>query len=54
MIQKEVYIHLLKKADELGLSETFLNEIHPFMREGLKEFLIFNKKKNTLKKILKK
>lgn len=48
-IQKEVYIHLLKKADELGLSETFLNEIHPFMREGLKEFLIFNKKEKYLK-----
>lgn len=52
-IQKEVYIHLLKKVEELGLSEAFLDEIHPFMREGLAKFLVFNKKQKLFEEDIK-
>ncbi|MEG0256598.1 MAG: hypothetical protein RR554_11615 [Vagococcus sp.] len=50
-IQKEVYLHLLKKSQKYGLNEQFLNEIHPFMREGLKKQVerLENKKENLIK-----
>ncbi|MGF2146035.1 hypothetical protein ACQUEF_11740 [Vagococcus fluvialis] len=42
-IQKEVYEHLLNMVNAYGLEEVFLNQIHPFMREGLTGFLSENK-----------
>ncbi len=34
-LQKEVYLHLLERVEANGLNEVTLNEIHPFMRDGL-------------------
>lgn len=42
-IQKEVYEHLLNMVNAYGLEEEFLNQIHPFMREGLTGFLSENR-----------
>lgn len=46
-IQKEVYHHLLQKSFQYGISDPFFNEIHPFMRNGLKKSLIKLKNSQT-------
>ncbi|MGX7023291.1 hypothetical protein [Vagococcus hydrophili] len=51
-IQKEVYLHLLKTVEEYGLSESFLNGIHPFMREGLSDYIVEDQKDIELKQDL--
>ena len=50
-LQKEVYLHLLEKVSIYGLTNSFLNEIHPFMREGLKEFILVEEFDEKTKKI---
>ena len=63
-IQKEVYLHLLETRMTYELNSLFLNEIHPFMREGLTEFVInsedkeekieIEKEVNSIKEVLEK
>lgn len=38
-LQKEVYLHLIRKQALYGLTSEFLSQIHPFMREGLAAFI---------------